>query len=158
MLWGSAELCDVGRGTGHVLPTAESPDNTESSGPSSQILEDIGRDKKSGAIVANVAGLVFTREDGRAITKDMIGMAVKKAARKGNIRDFRFHDYRHTALTDWARKNINVDVAMLAAGHESVQMHKRYVNLKNKDVAVAFGLATQWQHGNEPATSESVTS
>ncbi len=123
-----------------------------------QILEDIGRDKKSGAIVANVAGLVFTREDGRAITKDMIVKAVKKAARKGNIRDFRFHDYRHTVLTDWACKNINVDVAMLAAGHESVQMHKRYVNLKNKDVAVAFGLATQWQHGNEPVTNESVTS
>ena len=30
---------------------------------------------------------------------------------------------------------------MPAAGHSSVQMHKRYVNLKGSDVAEAFGLS-----------------
>lgn len=122
-----------------------------------QIFDEIRRDKKSGAIVENVAGLIFTREDGTAITKDMIAKAVKRAAKKASVKDFRFHDYRHTALTDWARRKIHVDVAMLAAGHESVQMHKRYVNLQDKDVAQAFGLATQWQQRNEAAISESVT-
>jgi hypothetical protein len=32
-------------------------------------------------------------------------------------------------------------IVMLAAGHSSVQMHKRYVNLKGSDVAEAFGLS-----------------
>ena len=48
---------------------------------------------------------------------------------------------RHSAKTNWSRCNIHVDIAMLAAGHSSVQMHKRYVNLKGSDVAEAFGLS-----------------
>lgn len=50
------------------------------------------------------------------------------------------YDYRHMAKTAWTLQNIHVDAAMLAAGHKSVQMHKRYVNLKPADVATAFGL------------------
>jgi integrase len=37
-----------------------------------EVLDDIERQKRRGAIVANVNGLLFTRDDGRAITKDMI--------------------------------------------------------------------------------------
>lgn len=122
-----------------------------------QILDDIRKDKKSGAIVPNVNGLVFTREDGRAISKNMITKAVKRAAKNAGVQDFRFHDYRHTALTDWARKNIHVDVAMLAAGHESVQMHKRYVNLQDRDVAEAFGLLENGKK-KEAASTEGAAS
>jgi hypothetical protein len=46
----------------------------------------------------------------------------------------------HITQTNWARRKVRVDAAMLAAGHASVQMHKRYVNLKADDVAEAFGL------------------
>jgi integrase len=53
---------------------------------------------------------------------------------------FRLHDFRHIAQTNWARRKVHVDAAMLAAGHAGVQMHKRYVNLKADDVAEAFGL------------------
>jgi integrase len=55
------------------------------------------------------------------------------------IRKFVFHNYRNTALTRWAREGINVDVAMKASGHSSVQMHKRYVDLQETDIAAAFG-------------------
>ena len=48
---------------------------------------------------------------------------------------------RHSAKTNWSRCNIHVDIVMPAAGHSSVQMHKRYVNLKGSDVAEAFGLS-----------------
>jgi integrase len=105
-----------------------------------EVLDEIRRGKKSGAIVRNINGLVFTREDGRAITKDMITAAVKTARKRTGVKDFRFHDYRHMAMTSWTLQNIHVDAAMLAAGHKSVQMHKRYVNLKPADVATAFGL------------------
>jgi hypothetical protein len=33
-----------------------------------------------------------------------------------------FINYRNTALTHWSRQEINVDIAMLASGHSSVQM------------------------------------
>ncbi len=37
-------------------------------------------------------------------------------------------------------QSVHVDVAMMAAGHNSVAMHQRYVNLKPGDVAKAFGI------------------
>jgi hypothetical protein len=42
-------------------------------------------------------------------------------------------------LTRWARHGINVDVVMKASGHRSVQMHKRYVDPQETDIAVTFG-------------------
>ncbi len=110
-----------------------------------EILNEIKRDKRRGAVVANVNGLIFTRDDGRAITRSMISDAVQKAVRDAGVKKYRFHDYRNTALTDWARQGVNVDIAMKAAGHSSVQMHKRYLDLQRQDVAKAFGLL---QDGN----------
>ncbi len=75
----------------------------------------------------------------------MISDAVQKAVRDAGVKKYRFHDYRNTALTDWARQGVNVDIAMKAAGHSSVQMHKRYLDLQRQDVAKAFGLL---QDGN----------
>jgi integrase len=105
-----------------------------------EILDQIESDKRTGNVAANVNGLIFTRDDGRAITKDMITGAIKRARKRAGVSDFRFHDYRHCAKTQWAREGRPVDAAMLAAGHKSVEMHKRYVNLKAGDVAAAFGL------------------
>ena len=56
------------------------------------------------------------------------------------MKKFTFHNYRNTALTRWARQGINVDVAMRASGHSSVQMHKRYGDLQREDIAKAFSV------------------
>ena len=50
-----------------------------------------------------------------------------------------FQNYRNTALTRWARDGINVDVAIKASGHKSVEMQKHYIDLQEIDVAAAFG-------------------
>jgi integrase len=105
-----------------------------------KILDEIEREKRRGKIVTNVNGLVFTRDDGRAITKDMITQAVRVARKRAGVTNFRFHDYRHSAKTEWSRQGVHVDIAMKAAGHNSVAMHQRYVNLKPGDVAKAFGI------------------
>jgi hypothetical protein len=52
-----------------------------------------------------------------------------------------------------APQGINVDVAMKASGHSSVQMHKRYVDLQHNDVANAFGTS---QIATEIVTEERV--
>src|SRR5215510_15005837 len=103
-----------------------------------EILDEIRREKRSGAIIPNLNGLVFTKEDGAPITKGMINGQVEKAVRKTKVKKFVFHNYRNTALTEWSRRGIHVDVAMKAAGHDSVQMHKRYVRLRQEDIASAF--------------------
>jgi integrase len=105
-----------------------------------EMLDQIEQQKRRGAIVANVNGLLFTRDDGRAINKDMITQAVRLARKRAGVTDFRFHDYRHSAKTGWSRQGVHVDVAMKAAGHKSIAMHQRYVNLKPGHVAKAFGI------------------
>jgi integrase len=86
--------------------------------------------------------LVFVREDdGGAITGNMISKALPKACKRARVSDFRFHDTRHMAKTNWARNGIQMEVAMLGAGHSSVQMHQAYVHLQASDVGQAFGTA-----------------
>lgn len=104
------------------------------------VLEEIKSLRKSGAIVSNVAGLVFTRDNGSAITKSMIHHQLKKALKTG-VTKFTFHNSRNTALTNWARQGIHVDIAMKAAGHSSIVMHRHYLSLGPGDVAQAFGTA-----------------
>jgi integrase len=87
-----------------------------------------------------------------------IGTPPGKAIKKAGIKKFVFHNYRNTALTSWARRGINVDVAMKASGHSSVQMHKRYVDLQDNDVANAFGTAYCKQNCNQNAEKSSQTS
>jgi integrase len=102
------------------------------------VLKEIRAARRSGAMVPNVNGLIFTRDNGKAITKDMIRWEVRKALKAG-VAKFTFHNLRNTALTGWARRGIPVEVAMKASGHSSVQMHRRYVDLQDNDVAKAFG-------------------
>jgi len=110
-----------------------------------EILDEIKKEKRGGTVGAKVNGLIFTRDDGRPITRSMISDAIQKAVRDAGVKKYRFHDYRNTALTKWARQGVNVDIAMKASGHTSVQMHKRYLDLQREDVAKAFGLL---QDGN----------
>ena len=108
-----------------------------------EILDEIEAERKQSKI-RNVHGLIFTRENGKRITKDAIIGTLKRACRDARVKNFTFHDLRHCAKTAWARKGIPAEAAMLAAGHSSFQMHQRYIHLQRSDVAKAFGIL---QHG-----------
>jgi integrase len=66
-----------------------------------------------------VNGLIFTRDDGRPITKGMIEYQIEAVLKSTGVKKFTFHNYRNTALTEWARRGINVDLAMKASGHST---------------------------------------
>lgn len=55
-----------------------------------QVLDEVEQEKHRGNIVANVNGLVFTRDDGRAINKDMITQAIRLARNRAGVSDFAF--------------------------------------------------------------------
>jgi integrase len=82
----------------------------------------------------------------------MISDAIQKAVRDARVKKYRFHDYRNTALTDWARQGVNVDIAMKAAGHTLVQM-QRYLDLQREDIPKAFGLHGQRRRRGRVASS-----
>src|SRR5262245_6416307 len=75
----------------------------------------------------------------------MISQAVKRACKLAGVKKFVFHNYRNTALTEWSRRGVHVDIAMKASGHTSTIMHKRYLDLKKEDMTAAFGTASK--HG-----------
>ena len=89
--------------------------------------------------MANLQNLVFTLSDGTPITRGLIHSQIDKAIKNTGVKKFVFHNLRNTALTQWARMGIPVDVAMKASGHAGVQMHKRYVDLQATDIAKVFG-------------------
>jgi len=106
-----------------------------------EILDEVASEKRAGRIVSNANKRIFTREDGRPISRSMISRHVRRAWEQAKLKPFVFHNYRNTALTEWSRRGIDVDVAMRASGHTSVQMHKRYIDLQDEDIAAAFGTA-----------------
>ena len=64
------------------------------------VLDEIITERRTRAIVP-LNGLVFTRDDGRPITKDMIYAQVEKAIKETRVKKFVFHNLRNTALTEW---------------------------------------------------------
>ena len=54
-----------------------------------EILDEIRREKRSGAIIPNVNGLVFTKEDGEPITKGMINEQIE-GCEKDESQEVRF--------------------------------------------------------------------
>jgi integrase len=120
-----------------------------------EILAQIRAERKHRK-VSNVLGhgLVFTREDGSPITKSQIANAMARACAKVGIKNFHFHDLRHTAKTRWARSNKPVEAAMLAAGHSSVEMHNHYVHLRPDDISRIFGTGSVPRVFPESATSD----
>lgn len=102
------------------------------------VLDKIWQDRGK---VRPINDLVLTNE-GRPITKDQLRSAFGKARDAAGIEDFRFKDFRHTAKTRWAAMGIPAEAAMAMAGHASVEMHYRYVNLTEEDIRSAVKTAT----------------
>jgi integrase len=65
-----------------------------------EILMEIKEEKKTGTVISNVNGLVFTQQDARPLNRGHLQAQVKKAVRSG-INKLKFHDLRNTALTQW---------------------------------------------------------
>ena len=55
-----------------------------------EVLDEIAADRKARRIVGNVEKLIFTRDDGRRITRDMISRAVKRASKKAGVKSSSF--------------------------------------------------------------------
>ena len=106
--------------------------------------------------VSNLGNLVFT-DSGKSISIHRLRNAFDKVVSGAEIKDFRFKDFRHTAKTRWAKMGVPVEAAMVAAGHKSVAMHYRYVNLNEDHVKEAFGIHTRCKHENAGEGKKSVT-
>jgi len=111
----------------------------------------LGGEQADGAVIAelraerkripNASGLLFTI-DGQPIPKNLFEYWFRAACKKAGIKNFRFHDLRHCAISRWA-------AAMLAAGHKSVASHKKYQNLQKAELKNAFQTLSRRESARE---------
>ena len=75
-------------------------------------------------------------DDGRLFTirPDRFRHFFRKACRLAGVRDFRFHDVRHEALSRMADMDMTLGELQAQSGHRTAQMLMRYVNARPKDI------------------------
>ncbi len=108
---------------------------------------------------ARIDRLVFTL-DSKVIRELKLEYHFRKAQKTAGIKHFTFHDLRHCAITNWSVVGIPTAAAMLAAGHKSVQSHKRYQNLERSHLKASFqnsNLLTSCLRGNGEESEPSVS-
>jgi integrase len=89
--------------------------------------------------------------DGKSVQS--VKTAFKAACRRAGIKGFRFHDFRHTAVTNMRRAGIDHLTIMRITGHKTLEVFKRYNSFLEddlKDAAHRFNtyLTRAHQEGN----------
>jgi integrase len=82
--------------------------------------------------------LIFFGEPGRDGVRrpyqfDRMWQAIKK---KLGLKDFRFHDLRHEAVSRFVEAGFSDQEVSAISGHKSMQMLKRYTHLRTEDLVV----------------------
>ena len=62
-----------------------------------------------------------------------------RAVIRASLLDFRFHDLRHTAITDLAKKLPNLLELSAVSGHKSLKMLQRYYHPNAEELAYKLG-------------------
>lgn len=80
-------------------------------------------------------------EDGRVfpLIATTFDTSFKRAVARAGLRDLRFHDLRHTAITRMASKLPNVIELAAVSGHKSLRMLQRYYHPRAEDLAKKLG-------------------
>lgn len=78
---------------------------------------------------------LFLTEMGTAVDHDNFkGRVFKKDLKASGLREIRFHDLRHTALTLMVKKGALLPVIQKIAGHKDIKTTMRYVHVMGKDI------------------------
>lgn len=79
--------------------------------------------------------------DGRVfpVKQSTVSVMFTRRAKEAGVKDIRFHDLRHTAITNLAGKLNNLLELSAVSGHKTLSMLKRYTHLKAEDLAKKLG-------------------
>ncbi len=69
------------------------------------------------------------------VTKETLQQAYSRAVARAGVKDFVFHDLRHDALTQLARRGLSVLELRAISGHATATMLQRYVNIDASELA-----------------------
>lgn len=91
-----------------------------------RVIDELSKQKRIKGIAH-----VFTYR-GQPIT--VIRKGFTKACADAGISDFRFHDLRHCAVTNWIRQGHDYFKIMVATGHKTMSVFKRYHTVSEDDL------------------------
>lgn len=77
---------------------------------------------------------VFRTGTGRALRVDNVSRAVNRVAREAGIKDFTFHDLRHTYASWYVQRGGELYRLQLILGHKGPAMTQRYTHLRVDDL------------------------
>jgi integrase len=81
----------------------------------------------------NIDGRVFP------VTHEVVSQAFNRARKQAGVKDIRFHDLRHMAITRLAEKLPNLIELSAVSGHKSLAMLKRYYHPNPEQLAEKLG-------------------
>ena len=76
---------------------------------------------------------------GSVAAPEAVAAAFIKATKRADVKDFHFHDLRHTAITHLATKLPNLIELAAVSGHKSLTMLKRYYHPTAMELANKLG-------------------
>jgi integrase len=92
---------------------------------------------------------VFVGRKGEPMRGDSIRQAFNRAKAKTGMKDFTFHDLRHTGQTLAAAAGATLADLKLRLGHSSSRAAERYLHtVKGRDEEIAVALGRLAKHGN----------
>jgi len=92
-------------------------------------------------LLKNLYKVRYLQEDHVFLVKGQsvssIQTAFNAACRRASIQNFRFHDFRHTAVTNMRRAGIDHLTIMRITGHKTMDVFKRYNSFHQEDLREA---------------------
>jgi len=79
------------------------------------------------------SAFVFTK-DGAPVPREMVNRAWRRATKKANLEDLRFHDLRHTWASWHVQNGTPLHVLQILGGWSSIDMVQRYAHLAPTDI------------------------
>ncbi|MFC5427498.1 site-specific integrase [Paraburkholderia denitrificans] len=73
------------------------------------------------------------------ISYRVVDQAWMRAVKRAGIKDFRFHDLRHCAITHMAKKIPNVIELAAISGHSNLKLLQRYYHTRPEELALKLG-------------------
>jgi site-specific recombinase XerD len=74
---------------------------------------------------------------------DEVKRSFKTACCKAGIKDFRFHDLRHTFASHLVMNGINLNTVQHLLGHKDIRMTLRYAHMSREHLQAAVGTLDQ---------------
>ncbi|MBO1225043.1 MAG: site-specific integrase [Candidatus Scalindua sediminis] len=96
--------------------------------PLNQIAMDVLEQKSKEKVRILKGDFVFISSHGSKIDRHNLRRAFNNAREKAGIKDFKFHDLRHTFATRLAQKGVDLYMISKLLGHKDIRMTQRYAH------------------------------